>query len=152
MNSTGRILPRSVTGTCAKHQRKLSRIVKKSVHMGLISYRKGFSIHNPFPIYEANEEAAEKERLAKQHTLQEISEPYLEEYTEGPRGYSRYSSFLKDTDHPVGIYFEEPEAKVEDSKIPSHINKYVERILSDDLAKKIGKVNKKFKGKISQKK
>jgi len=45
----GSILPRTITGNCAKHQRKVARAVKKARHMGLYSYRNGFAINSPFP-------------------------------------------------------------------------------------------------------
>ncbi len=34
----GKILPRMVTSTCAKHQRLLSRAIKRARFMGLVSY------------------------------------------------------------------------------------------------------------------
>lgn len=34
----GKILPRMVTSTCARHQRLLSRAIKRARFMGLISY------------------------------------------------------------------------------------------------------------------
>ncbi len=34
----GKILPRTVTSTCAKHQRLLSRAIKRARFMGLVSY------------------------------------------------------------------------------------------------------------------
>jgi len=34
-----KILPRRKTGTCAKHQRRLSRAIKHAREMGLLAYR-----------------------------------------------------------------------------------------------------------------
>ena len=34
-----KILPRKKTGTCAKHQRRISREIKRSREMGLLGYR-----------------------------------------------------------------------------------------------------------------
>jgi len=49
MNQLGRILPRKITGNCLKHQRKVSRTIKKARHMGLFTYKGGsFQAHNPF--------------------------------------------------------------------------------------------------------
>ncbi len=38
LTEAGKILPRRITGTCAKHQRMLASAVKKSREAGLISY------------------------------------------------------------------------------------------------------------------
>ncbi|PIS42533.1 MAG: 30S ribosomal protein S18 [Candidatus Kerfeldbacteria bacterium CG08_land_8_20_14_0_20_40_16] len=38
LSSYAKILPRKKTGTCAKHQRKLARAVKRARHMALIPY------------------------------------------------------------------------------------------------------------------
>lgn len=35
----GKIMPRRMTGTCAKHQRLVSTCVKRARHMALIPYR-----------------------------------------------------------------------------------------------------------------
>jgi small subunit ribosomal protein S18 len=34
----GKIVPRRISGTCAKHQRQLTRAIKKARHIGLIPY------------------------------------------------------------------------------------------------------------------
>ena len=34
----GKILPRRITGTCAKHQRKLTVAIKRSRHVSLLPY------------------------------------------------------------------------------------------------------------------
>ena len=34
----GKILPRRVTGTCAKHQRQLTRAIKRARYMALLPY------------------------------------------------------------------------------------------------------------------
>ena len=39
-SSTGKILPRRVTGTSAKHQRKLAKAIKQSREAGLIPFVK----------------------------------------------------------------------------------------------------------------
>ncbi len=38
LSEAGKILPRRITGTCAKHQRVLSNAVKKAREAGLIGY------------------------------------------------------------------------------------------------------------------
>ncbi len=38
VSERGKILPRRVTGTCAKHQRKLTTAVKRARHMALLAY------------------------------------------------------------------------------------------------------------------
>lgn len=38
LTEAGKILPRRITGTCAKHQRMLASAVKKSREASLISY------------------------------------------------------------------------------------------------------------------
>lgn len=38
LSSYAKILPRKKTGTCAKHQRKFARAVKRARHMALIPY------------------------------------------------------------------------------------------------------------------
>ena len=38
LSEAGKILPRRITGTCAKHQRMLSNAVKKAREPGLMAY------------------------------------------------------------------------------------------------------------------
>ena len=38
LSEAGKILPRRITGTCAKHQRMLSNAVKKARESGLMAY------------------------------------------------------------------------------------------------------------------
>ena len=38
INDKGKILPRRVTGVCAKHQRKVAKQVKYGRHMGLVGF------------------------------------------------------------------------------------------------------------------
>lgn len=38
LSEAGKILPRRITGTCAKHQRVLSNAVKKARESGLMGY------------------------------------------------------------------------------------------------------------------
>jgi len=38
LSEAGKILPRRITGTCAKHQRILSNAVKKAREAGLLGY------------------------------------------------------------------------------------------------------------------
>ena len=38
LSEAGKILPRRITGTCAKHQRMLSAAVKKARESGLMAY------------------------------------------------------------------------------------------------------------------
>ena len=38
LTEAGKILPRRITGTCAKHQRTLSNAVKKARESGLMAY------------------------------------------------------------------------------------------------------------------
>ena len=40
INDSGKILPRRVTGTCAKHQREVATQVKRARFMGLIPFCK----------------------------------------------------------------------------------------------------------------
>jgi small subunit ribosomal protein S18 len=39
ISGQNKILPRKKTGTCAKHQRKLSREIKRAREMGMLGYR-----------------------------------------------------------------------------------------------------------------
>ncbi len=38
LNDQGKMLPRRITGACAKHQRQLTRSVKRARHMALIPF------------------------------------------------------------------------------------------------------------------
>jgi small subunit ribosomal protein S18 len=38
MTERGRIVPRRITGTCAKHQRRLTIAIKRARHMALLPY------------------------------------------------------------------------------------------------------------------
>ncbi|KPJ60164.1 MAG: 30S ribosomal protein S18 [Latescibacteria bacterium DG_63] len=38
MTERGRIVPRRITGTCAKHQRQLTIAIKRARHMALLPY------------------------------------------------------------------------------------------------------------------
>lgn len=38
MSERGKILPRRVTGTCAKHQRELTTAIKRARHIALMPY------------------------------------------------------------------------------------------------------------------
>lgn len=38
LSDRGKILPRRKTGTCAKHQRRLSQAVKRARHLALLPY------------------------------------------------------------------------------------------------------------------
>ena len=38
MSERGKILPRRVTGTCARHQRKLTVAIKRARHLALLPY------------------------------------------------------------------------------------------------------------------
>lgn len=40
INESGKMLPRRVTGTCAKHQRDIAVEVKRARFIGLIPYKK----------------------------------------------------------------------------------------------------------------
>lgn len=40
INEKGKILPRRVTGACAKHQRQIAKEVKKARYMAIIPYEK----------------------------------------------------------------------------------------------------------------
>lgn len=40
VSDKGKILPRRVTGTCAKHQREVAKTIKISRHMALIPFTK----------------------------------------------------------------------------------------------------------------
>lgn len=39
INEQGKILPRRVTGTCAKHQRQVAETVKRARHIAVIAYK-----------------------------------------------------------------------------------------------------------------
>ena len=38
ISEKGKILPRRVTGVCAKHQREITRVIKRARHAGTIAY------------------------------------------------------------------------------------------------------------------
>ena len=38
MSERGKILPRRVTGTCARHQRELTVAIKRALHLALLPY------------------------------------------------------------------------------------------------------------------
>lgn len=38
MSERGKILPRRVTGTCARHQRQLTQAIKRARHIALLPY------------------------------------------------------------------------------------------------------------------
>ncbi len=38
VSERGKILPRRITGTCAKHQRKLTSAIKRARHIALLPY------------------------------------------------------------------------------------------------------------------
>jgi len=38
LNDQGKMLPRRITGACAKHQRQLTRAIKRARHMALIPF------------------------------------------------------------------------------------------------------------------
>ncbi len=40
ISDRGKILPRRVTGTCAKHQRELTTAIKRARHVALVPYTK----------------------------------------------------------------------------------------------------------------
>ena len=77
VNTNGLIIPRRQTGTCAKHQRKIKRVVARAVAMGVMDYKnRSFNVYNPFlrkpaeveePEYEEYE-ADELDRLLKQYS------------------------------------------------------------------------------------
>ncbi|KYQ92722.1 hypothetical protein DLAC_06725 [Tieghemostelium lacteum] len=62
MNQLGDILPRYYSGNCAKHQRKIAKTIRQAKALGLISYKKGFSIHDPnqFPLSPSEQAEADK--------------------------------------------------------------------------------------------
>ena len=39
VNERGKIIPRRITGNCAKHQRELTRALKRARQLALIAYR-----------------------------------------------------------------------------------------------------------------
>jgi hypothetical protein len=60
MTPTGKILPRRLTGCCAKHQRRISHLIKKARHIGLFAYKQGsFQVVTPFAIPQLAEEREE---------------------------------------------------------------------------------------------
>jgi small subunit ribosomal protein S18 len=38
INEQGKIIPKRITGTCAKHQRQLAQAIKRARHLALIPY------------------------------------------------------------------------------------------------------------------
>lgn len=38
LSDRGKILPRRITGTCTKHQRKLTQAIKRARHLALLPY------------------------------------------------------------------------------------------------------------------
>ena len=38
ISETGKMTPRRISGTCAKHQRKLASCIKRARHIGLLPY------------------------------------------------------------------------------------------------------------------
>jgi small subunit ribosomal protein S18 len=42
LTDRGKILPRRATGTCARHQRQLSRAIKRARHLALVPYIQGY--------------------------------------------------------------------------------------------------------------
>lgn len=38
INEKGKILPRRATGTCARHQREIAKVVKRARHIGVLPY------------------------------------------------------------------------------------------------------------------
>lgn len=48
VSELGDILPRDITHNCAKHQRAVARTFRRAKAMGLVSYKNGFEIHDPF--------------------------------------------------------------------------------------------------------
>jgi len=38
ISEQGKIIPKRITGTCAKHQRQLARAIKRARHLALIPY------------------------------------------------------------------------------------------------------------------
>ncbi len=65
MTGAGDILSRRQTGNCRRHQRKLSRTIKRSKHMGIFEYKRaGFTVYSPFhppPVLDAEDEDTEDE-------------------------------------------------------------------------------------------
>ena len=41
INDKGKILPRRATGACAKHQREITRAVKRARHIAILPYTQG---------------------------------------------------------------------------------------------------------------
>ena len=41
-NERGKIIPRRMTGTCAKHQRKLSKAIKRARYMAILPFTSEF--------------------------------------------------------------------------------------------------------------
>jgi len=48
VSNAGDMIPRKVTGTCAKHQRRLGRLIRQCKQMGLLSYKETFTFHHPY--------------------------------------------------------------------------------------------------------
>jgi len=51
ITGSGSILSQRITGNCHRHQRKISKLIKKAVHMGFFSWKgSNFTINSPFLI------------------------------------------------------------------------------------------------------
>eukprot|EP01111_Echinosteliopsis_oligospora_P008286 TRINITY_DN2382_c0_g1_i1.p1 TRINITY_DN2382_c0_g1~~TRINITY_DN2382_c0_g1_i1.p1 ORF type:complete len:427 (+),score=150.72 TRINITY_DN2382_c0_g1_i1:64-1344(+) len=44
----GDLIPRKITGTCGGHQRKIGRVFRQMKQLGLVSYKTGFTFHDPY--------------------------------------------------------------------------------------------------------
>jgi len=65
ISGSGSILPQRVTGNCSRHQRKVSKMIKKAVHMGFFSWKgSNFTINSPFKLPKYFREQQERDPFA----------------------------------------------------------------------------------------
>jgi len=72
VSPVGDILPRKITGNCARHQRAIARTFRRAKHMGLLSYKRGFDFHSPYEPPEDLEEDFDREE--EERTTEEIKQ------------------------------------------------------------------------------
>lgn len=129
--------------------------------MGLMSYKRGFAIHNPFPIDERNQssieyfkEESENDRLKNSSQMTHL--PYMKEYAEPSPPMTSFREYLKEVGHPVTPFLEDsvtgsPPPHQSKPESTETIIDYTKQIFSEDLAKKIGQQNKQKKQKKQKK-
>ena len=108
MNSSGRIIPRRATGTCAKHQRRIAKAIKRAAKMSFFSWKGGvFRITSPFLSYLPD---WERELLRHEALEQQIEAPIEVEAAKNlgdvPFGPERkLSPVVQEMNTWLGLYF-----------------------------------------------